>query len=228
MTNRDNVLWQQCWRDRKTSFHQSSVNSLLTKYWAWLELGAGSRVFVPLCGMSLDMIWLAEQGHEVIGVELSAIAVRTFFLDNHLKPVRTRNGKFDLWQHGNLSILCGDYFALTKEDLGQIDAVYDRASLTALGEDIRGQYVAQLRLLVPDACKILMVTIEDADEWETAEQALASADEINALYANDFDVVLMHVESTWETDPESSDQASLHTMRKVYRLGAKAGAKPRT
>lgn len=225
MTNRDNVLWQQCWRDRQTNFHQASVNSLLAKCWAWLELGKGSRVFVPLCGMSLDMIWLAEQEHEVIGVELSPIAVRTFFRENHLEAVRTRHGQFDLWQHGKLSILCGDYFSLTKDDLGHIDAVYDRASLTALAEGIRGHYVAQLRLLVPDACKILLLTIEDADAWETSDQVLAAADEISALYSNDFEVALMHVESICETNPESSDQASLRTTHKVYRLSPKSGSR---
>lgn len=221
MTNRDDVLWQQCWCDRQTDFHQATVNPLLTKFWAGLELGEGSRVFVPLCGMSLDMIWLAGQGHEVIGVELSPIAVQAFFHENHLEPVRTRVGAFDRWQSGKLGILCGDYFSLTKEDIGPVDAVYDRASLTALAEGIRGRYVAQLRLLVPDACKILLLTVEDAQEWEIADQDLAAADEIDALYSIDFDVALAHVECVCESDPESSDEALLRTTRKVYRLSPK-------
>lgn len=218
MTNRDNVLWQQCWHDRQTDFHQASVNSLLMRCWPGLKLGEGSRVFVPLCGMSLDMTWLAGQGHEVVGVELSSVAVRTFFRENHLEVVRSRNGTFDCWQSGKLSILCGDFFALTREDLGHIDAVYDRASLTALAEGIRGQYVAKMRSLVPDACKILLLTTEDADDWETTDQALAAADEVRALYSNDFEVVLMHVESICEPDPELSGQTSLRTTHKAYRL----------
>jgi thiopurine S-methyltransferase len=224
MTHRDDVLWQQCWRDREIDFHQTSVNALLTKFWAGLELGKGSRVFVPLCGMSLDMIWLAEQGHEVIGVELSPIAVRAFFSENHLEPVRTRVGTFDLWQNGRLSILCGDYFLLTKTDLGKIDAVYDRASLTALSEGVRGQYVAQLRMLVPDACEIFLLTIEDADDLETADEALAMADEISALYSIDFNVALEHVESDSEILPEGSEQASPRATHKIYRLSTKSGS----
>jgi thiopurine S-methyltransferase len=225
MTHRDNVLWQQCWRDREIDFHQASVNSLLTKFWAGLELGKGSRVFVPLCGMSLDMIWLAGQGHEVIGVELSPIAVSAFFRENHLEPVRSRVGAFDRWQSGKVSILCGDYFALRRKDLGQVDAVYDRAALTALAEGIRGRYVAQLRLLVPDACKILLLTIEDADDAESADHALAAADEINALYSIDFDVALEHVESVSETDPESPDEVPLRATHKIYRLFPKRGSR---
>lgn len=224
MTDRDNVLWQQCWHDRQTDFHQPAVNSLLMKFWGGLELGEGSRVFVPLCGMSLDMMWLAAQGHDVVGVELSPIAVRTFFHENHLEPVRTQIGSFEQWRSGKLTVLCGDYFLLSKAEVGQIDAVYDRASLTALAEGIRGHYVAQLRLLVPDVCKIFLLTIEDSDEGETADHALAAADEINALYSMDFDVDLEHVESVCEADPESSGRASLHTTHKVYRLAPKSGA----
>ena len=97
MTDRDNVLWLKCWRDQRTGFNQKTVNQLLTRFWPSLDLVQGSRVFVPLCGKSLDMIWLAKQGHEVIGVELSPIAVWAFFRENHLKPARRQIGKFTLW-----------------------------------------------------------------------------------------------------------------------------------
>jgi thiopurine S-methyltransferase len=76
-TGRDNHLW----RDSDTDFHQQAVNQLLTRFWQRPQHGRGSRVFVPLCGKSLDMIWLAQRGYEVIGVELSPIAVRAFFLE---------------------------------------------------------------------------------------------------------------------------------------------------
>lgn len=142
MTSRDNLLWLQCWRDQQTDFNQKSVNPLLIRFWPGLGLVRGSRVFVPLCGKSLDMIWLAQQGHEVIGVELSPIAVRAFFRENHLKPTRRRVGPFTLWRQGRLSILCGDFFSLTLAELGQIDTVYDRAALTALPEAIRMLYIS--------------------------------------------------------------------------------------
>lgn len=54
MTGRDNVLWLQFWRDRRTDFHQQTVNQLLTRFWPSLDPEKGSRVFVPLCGKSLD------------------------------------------------------------------------------------------------------------------------------------------------------------------------------
>ena len=76
MTGRDNELWQQSWRDRKTDFHQKIVSPHLVRFWSSLGLAASDRVFVPLCGKSLDLLWLAQQGHTVIGVELSPLAAR--------------------------------------------------------------------------------------------------------------------------------------------------------
>jgi len=222
VTGRDNQLWLRLWRERRTDFHQQAVNPLLSRFWPSLGLAPGSRVFVPLCGKSLDMLWLVEQGHEVIGVELSPLAVKAFFRENHLQPVKRRQGRFTLWQHGRLAILCGDYFALTRADLGQIDSVYDRAALTALPEDLRRRYVAQLRLLLPATCPVFLLTIEDAAEHASLQQALGVDPELQALYAADFDIDLAHVESLFEADPQAPEQPPKRAEYKVYRLAGRA------
>jgi thiopurine S-methyltransferase len=219
--HRDNHLWLQFWRDLRVDFHQVAVNPLLAKFWPILELAHGSRVFVPLCGKSLDMLWLLQQGHEVIAVELSPIAVRAFFHENGLKPTKRRQGQFTLWQSGRLSILSGDYFALTKADLGFFDTVYDRAALTALPENIRAAYVAQLKRIIPNHAKVFLLTIEDALENESLNQAIGVGEEITALYANDFGIDLAYVESVFEPDPESPNQTAKRAEYKVYRLSGK-------
>jgi thiopurine S-methyltransferase len=112
---------------------------------------------------------------------------------------------------------------LHRSDLGQIDAVYDRASLTALAEGIRRQCVAQLRLLIPDACKVFLLTIEDAQEWEAPDQAQGAAEEINSLYSIDFDFGLVHVEGICETNPDLPDQPPERAFHKIYRMSAKSG-----
>ena len=148
-------------------------------------------MFVPLCGKSLDMIWLAEQGYEVIGVELSPIAVKAFFNENHLRPVKRQLCDFTLWQHGNISILCGDYFSLTKGHLGHIDIVYDRAALTAL------------------------------PEHETQRQALHVDEEVKSLYSGGFEINLAHVDSVLELNSESPNQTQIATHYKVYILSGR-------
>jgi len=218
MSSRDNRLWLQLWRDRQTDFHQETTNHFLARFWPGLNCVYGSRVFVPLCGKSLDMIWLAKQGHEVIGVELSPIAVKEFFKENHLKPVKQRLKKFDLWKHGNISILCGDYFSLKKSDLGHIDMVYDRAALTALPEDIRRLYVNHLRLIVPQTTDVFLLTIEDMEYNKAMPQVPRVDEEIEELYSEDFDINLAHTESMREYDLVSPGPSSTYTEHKVYKL----------
>jgi thiopurine S-methyltransferase len=212
--DQDNHLWLEFWRDQRSDFHQSAVNPLLSKFWPELGLAHGSRVFVPLCGKSLDMLWLAQQGHEVIGIELSPVAVAAFFSENGLQPTQQQVGAFTLWRAGSISILCGDYFALTQHELGMIDTVYDRSSLTALPEAIRGQYVAQLGRLVSDSAVVFLLTVEDA----TMLQATGVDEEIARLYTGDFDIALTYVESVFEADPASSSLPDIRAEYKVYRL----------
>jgi len=221
MTGRDNELWQQSWRDHDIAFHQHAVNPLLVKFWPNFRLTAEDRVFVPLCGKSLDLLWLAGQGHGVIGVELSPLAVRAFFRENRLQPTRRKVGKFTLWEHGRIGILCGDFFQLNAADLGDISAVFDRASLTALPDDIRAAYIAQLRRIVPTSCRMLLLTTEEPEDGETQGQPFAVADEIASLYASAFDIQLSHVESIFEPDPDPAISQPVRAEQKVYVLTPK-------
>lgn len=218
MTGRDNELWQQSWRDRQIDFHQKATNAHLVRFWSALGLAPGARVFVPLCGKSLDLLWLAAQGHSVVGVELSPLAARAFFRDNRLQPNRRPCGKFTLWTHGRISILCGDFFDLTAAELGEIAAVFDRAALTALPDDLRAAYLAHLRRIVPAACKIMLLTTEEPEAWETAGQPFAVAEEIGGLYGDAFAIELRHVESVFEADPDPRIKAAVRVEQKVYLL----------
>jgi thiopurine S-methyltransferase len=221
-TGNDNALWQQCWRDRDTAFHQTTVNRQLIRFWPSLGLAPGARIFVPLCGKSLDLLWLAGQGHPVIGVELSPLAVRAFFKESRIQPSRRKQGRFTLWQGGRIDILCGDFFDLTAGDLGDIAAVFDRASLTALPETLRVAYLAHLAKIIPASGQILLLTTEEPEAGETAESPFAIADEITRLYTLAFDIELSAVDSVFEADPDPAIGTPLRIEHKVYRLTPKA------
>lgn len=231
-TGRDNQLWLQCWRDRSIDFHQASVNPLLARLWPDLHLACGSRIFVPLCGKSLDMIWLAEQGHHVIGVELSPIAVSAFFRENALQVRQQRRGAFTLWRSKHISIYCGDYFSLRAHDIGAIDTVYDRAALTALPVPLRVPYLAKLNQITGGRSNIFLLTIEDADADATLDEALAVDAEVTQLYAGNFSIDLTFAESVLEPDPAGSAGGTVRAEYKAYRLRnhlrtePEAGARP--
>lgn len=221
MSNTDNTRWLQLWREHHIAFHQDEVNPLLARFWPALRLPPRNRVFVPLCGKSLDMIWLAECGHDVIGVELSPVAVRAFFRENHLHPSRRESRYFSVWQAGRITILCGDYFALRPKDLGRIDTVYDRAALTALPATLRADYIAQLRKIIPDTANVLLLTVEDAEAGASRQQRMGIDRELAALYSADFEIELAHVESLYEHHPDVLDSAATPVEYKVYRLQGK-------
>lgn len=213
-STRDNHLWLTLWRNSDTDFHQTTVNTLLTRFWSKFDLKQGSRVFIPLCGKSLDMLWLLEQGHEVIGVELSPIAVKAFFKENGITPTKKRLGQFTSWQHGKLTILCGDFFALTQTDIGQINTVYDRAALTALPEDLRQPYVNHMQTLIPNSCNVFLLTVEDIEQ-STVTTAIDA--EIRSLYGQYYDIKLTCVENAMGLVP-TLENVMHDTEYKVYEL----------
>ncbi|HEY6898738.1 MAG TPA: thiopurine S-methyltransferase [Rhodocyclaceae bacterium] len=219
MSGEDNARWLLCWKDKQIGFHQQVVSAQLMRFWPSLGLAPGAPVFVPLCGKSLDLLWLAQQGHAVIGVELSPIAVRSFFREHRLQATRSPAGELVRWQSGSITIYCGDFFSLGSADLGAVAAVYDRASLTALPEHLRVAYLAHLRRIVPADCEMLLLTTEDTEEGETEVQRLAVADEVAELYGTDYAVDLIHVENVWEAQP--GDTPPLRAACKAYRFSPK-------
>ena len=153
------AFWQERWARSQIGFHQEKVNGYLRRHWARLGLSEDAAVLVPLCGKSLDLAWLAEQGHAVIGVELAERAVQDFFAERDVQPQIAQHGAFKIYQAGKLRILCGDFFALSREDVAECQAFYDRAALIALPPQMRQRYVAHLQAILPHACQGLLVTL---------------------------------------------------------------------
>jgi thiopurine S-methyltransferase len=175
-------FWLERWEREETGFHQNDFNPYLRQYWQKLHLEGSSLVFVPLCGKSLDMLWLRDQGHQVLGVELSAIAVQAFFSENGYTPQHDARGKFDLCEADGIRILCGDFFDLGKDDLKKAAAVYDRASLIALSPEMRERYVRHLVSILPPATQILLVTVEYPQVEMQGPPFSVSAAEVETLY----------------------------------------------
>ena len=56
-------FWIEKWEEGNFGWHQESLNRVLLDHWPKLELKASSKVLVPLCGKSKDMVYFTEQGH---------------------------------------------------------------------------------------------------------------------------------------------------------------------
>ncbi|MFG1421525.1 thiopurine S-methyltransferase [Roseixanthobacter liquoris] len=137
-------FWRSKWENNQIAFHEGTPNALLVKHLAQLDLNPGARIFVPLCGKTKDIFWLLSQGFEVVGAEVSPLAVEHLFADLDLSPEMSDLGPLRKCSAPGIDIFIGDIFEVTRERLGPVDAVYDRAALVALPEPLRARYAAHL------------------------------------------------------------------------------------
>lgn len=151
--------WRQRWQEGRIGFHLSQAHPALTHYWPTLGVTSGAKVLVPLCGKSLDMRWLAEQGHPVLGVELAPEGVEQFLAQRNAGVSRYRQAGFDVSRQGNIELWCGDFFHLHIQQAAEVEAFYDRASLIALPPATRERYAFHLAQLVPPGAQGLLVSI---------------------------------------------------------------------
>ena len=155
----EHEFWLERWKTQDIGFHQPQFDPALDKFWSRLAVPAGARVFVPLCGKSLDMQWLAEQGHTVVGAELSEQAVDEFFAERELVPSVRHVANFTVKSSGPYEIWVGDFFALPESAVAGVAGVYDRAALVALPASMQELYGDKLKSLLPEA-PILLITLD--------------------------------------------------------------------
>ncbi len=153
-------FWLQRWQQGQIGFHRAEVMPLLERHWPSLQLDPGSRVLVPLCGKSLDMHWLAAQGHRVLGVEISPQAVTQFFAEAGLRPERRSSALGEHFSAGPIEIILGDAFTLDDATLAGIAGLYDRAALIALPPELRQRYRDTVYARLPAGCRALLITLE--------------------------------------------------------------------
>ena len=184
----DPEFWHARWKENRIGFHQPAINPWLLRYWPPPGTGPGDNVLVPLCGKSLDMLWLLEQGYRVTGVEISRIAVEAFFTEHRLVPEISQAGNFTRYHCDALDILCGNYFTLDRLAAGEVRAVYDRASLIALPPAMRASYATRLASLLAPGTPCLLVTLEYDPRQMAGPPFAVSAQEVEHLYGGSFEI----------------------------------------
>jgi thiopurine S-methyltransferase len=211
-------FWLERWKQNQIGFHKQEINPHLQHYWSRLSVNQGDRVFVPLCGKSNDMLWLLGMGYQVVGVELSPLAVESFFSDNDLKPTVRRNGDFLVSEVDGLQILCGDFFALQPADLGHVKVVYDRASLVALPVDMRIKYVSSLSTLLSTNAQILLITLDYPQHEMQGPPFSVQGEEVERLFSPWCDAELLASEDVLEQEMAFKERGLTSMEEQAYRL----------
>lgn len=186
----DANFWHQKWRKNNIAFHESEANPLLVKYFKDLSLAKGSRVFVPLCGKTLDISWLLSNGYRVAGAELSQIAVEQLFVELDMDQKISEAGELKRYSAKNIDIFVGDIFALSSEILGLVDAIYDRAALVALSKKMRYRYTRHLTEITDKAPQLLICYEYDQSLMDGPPFSINN-EEVNKHYGDRYDLTLM-------------------------------------
>lgn len=180
-------FWHTKWGKNEIGFHEPEGNAHLVKYAHVLLEHDSPRVFVPLCGKTKDIAWLLSKECDVVGAELSELAVQQLFEELGVVPTITKTRHHLRYEHANLVVFVGDIFNLQSDDIGLITGIYDRAALVALPEQMRNQYSTHLSNITHNA-PMLIVSFEYNQSEMAGPPFSVSQQTVKSLYSKTYTV----------------------------------------
>ena len=211
-------FWVDRWNQGQTAFHLDRVNPVLLKVFDSLAIPRGSSVLVPLCGKTHDLVWLRDQGLNVTGIEVSALAIKDFAVEQGIEFDKSPCSSGVLWTSENLRIFEGDFFAVTADELGTVELVYDRAALIALPEPARKAYVDHLDRIAGNARQSLIITLEYDQSEMQGPPFSVSYDEVERLFGGKFEVMPISTKDVLSDIPRFKEAGLTRLHEPVYRL----------
>ena len=219
-------FWQQRWSSNQIGFHLSQTNPNLPGYWPLEAFAPGDVVFVPMCGKSLDLLWFAEQGLQVLAVELVETAVLAFFHENDLPYTREEKPAFSEFVSGNIRVLCGDFFRLTAADLAGCRGFYDRAALVAWSPEGRTRYVEHLLAILPAGCRGLMLILDYPQEQMQGPPFAVSMDDMQQLLGETCEISLLGSRDILQHEPGFRERGVTRMQEHVCEVIKGGAEKP--
>lgn len=186
----EHSFWTERWQKNEIGFHLDERHDFLHQYFHRLHVGP-EKVFVPLCGKSPDILWLREQGARVVGVELSELAVESFFAEHALAAKVDARDHFVRYQCAGITLWQGDLLALSRRHLEGARGFYDRGALVALPPRMRAEYAAHLCSILPADCRGLMVSYDYTQDEIDGPPFSVPIREVEALFGAHFNIELL-------------------------------------
>jgi thiopurine S-methyltransferase len=221
----EHSFWHHKWKINQIGFHLDYIHPLLKRNLELFQLKGRStkqnRVFIPLCGKTLDIGFLLAQNCSVVAVELSEVAVQEVFealdlsLDDQPQVSDWLGGK--LYQTKNLQIFVGDFFALTAADLGEIVLVYDRAALIALPSAMRINYTQHLATITQRAPQLL-ITLDFDQSASNGPPFAVPTEDVEALYDATYQVQLIEEVDIIEQESHFKAKGIKSVYERAYEL----------
>lgn len=212
----DHRAWLDRWKTNRIGFHQPRPNPWLVRHWS--AVAAAGRVFVPLCGKSLDMRYLETLGHPVVGIELAQLAVDAYFEEGGEAVRPVPHDGLQRYDGALTTLYCGDYFELTANELEGVDAVFDRGALVALPPTARRRYCDHLLRIVPSGTRMLLITIEYDQPLVAGPPFCVLPEEVHQHYGRRCHIETLSRAGTDEVPPHFAEQGVHRATEAAYLL----------
>lgn len=180
--------WLSRWNKGNTGFHMEKGYPGLSISWPTLSIPPEPIVLIPLAGKSVDILWIADRAKKVICSEISSIAIEQFFDQHEMKFSKTRFASFEIYHSQNIEFWCGDFMKLPQNKIGEVDLIYDKASIVALPEKMRNTYSKKIISLSSDKTKILMHLLSYDQSEMSGPPFSVDPHEIKHLFSGNFDI----------------------------------------
>ncbi|MBE0482329.1 MAG: thiopurine S-methyltransferase [Bacterioplanes sp.] len=224
----DAQFWHDKWARMEIGFHLADANPWLVKHWSRLALANEARVLVPLCGKSFDLLWLRRQGHAVVGIELSELALDELaaLFHEQLGITLKKFAVGDAWRYegDGVTLIAGDFFQVMATDIGPIDAVYDRAALVALPSSMRADYCQHL-LTISGCAPQLLISFDYQQALMAGPPFAVLHDELIAHYGAHYVLQLLEQRDLIEQEEKFRERGLSSFVQTAYALAPALTAK---
>ena len=217
----DPEFWHERWARDEIGFHEGSYNAHMTAFLGSLSVPAGSHILVPLCGKSLDLLWLHQHGYRVSGIEISRKAIEDFFHENELDYEHSETGGMTCYRHGTLELWCTDFFNADFSLVGSFDGVYDRAAVVALPPSMRSRYVSRMLELLQPGTAMLVITLDYPQHEMNGPPFSVPPREVERLYHAHCLIDELHEEDCLAKEPRFRKKGISRLHERVYRITKK-------
>ncbi len=213
-------FWKQAWEEGRTGFHGEVPHQFLVSYRDQLK---GPKVLVPLCGKSLDLLYLHGQNFDVTGIELSDLALDQFESEHKLSFERTLEGPHEFRSMDRMKLICGNFFSY--DEGHKFDSIYDRAAAIALPKEMRAHYYKHLDHLLAPGGIIMMIVISAPGaqvELDFGPPFFIPEDEIKEAFSENYSITELAITNKGET-PARYKEVGIETIeQKLLYIQKKA------
>lgn len=217
------VNWHDFWsKSGNPGFHENRVNRYLEEFLPEFDLDPGDTVFVPLCGKAVDMLWLAQQGFNVIGVELSEVAVKSFFAEPGLQYTVDEEEHFKVYSCANIRLYQGNFIHLTGSHVAACRLVYDRAAIVAIEKANRPLYVEHMMNILPPSTAMMVVCLQYDQAAMQGPPFSVPLEEVAELYQQHYEVDMLVQLEKIEEEPRWRERGLQSFVESAIKLNPKS------